>query len=683
MARQGKRIRGGMYMLLWLVVSGLLAACANMGRPEGGARDETPPRFMRSDPLPGATGVKKTRLNVFFDENIQLEDAFNKVVVSPAQKQPPTVMANGRRLSVEFRDTLLPNTTYTIDFADAIKDLNEGNILDGFALAFSTGDTIDSLRISGMVLQASNLEPAQGILVGVYSNLSDTALTTLPFERIARTNQYGHFTIRNLKEGTYRIFAVNDINRDYHWDRSEDIAFYDTLIVPTVEPIEVSDTLYASNGEDSIVQRQGVRFLPNDILLAWFNLGYTALYMVDHKRDERRKINFTFSAPVDSLPKITIADGAPGAGRDISEWALLNSNATLDTLEYWISDPDVIAADSLRLSVSYLKTDTADQIGWTTDTIRFFFREPKKKKKEEKKEDVPLFTVDSITGDTTFLPPPDMEYLRLSVVGGSTQELNKPFVMSADVPIASVDSAGVHLDIAVDTLWEPVKIWWRPDSANPLQRRVIDIPWKAGAKYRFSVDTLAVTGIYGTWNRPFKQEFTVKQPEDYSNLKFVLPGLDSIQAVVQLLNNSDEPVYQAVKPAGTGAVELRFLNPGTYYARLFIDSTPNGKWDTGNPTDSVLLQPEEVYYFAKKLELKKNWDVEQTWNIDELAIDVQKPYAIKKNKPKLKRGEQPPVEQDEETDYLDENYNPFDRTGRNERRTGTTGGATGLRRNTF
>ena len=117
-------------------------------------------------------------------------------------------------------------------------------------------------------------------------------------------------------------------------------------------------------------------------------------------------------------------------------------------------------------------------------------------------------------------------------------------------------------------------------------------------------------------------------------------------------------MYQAVKPAGTGAVELRFLNPGTYYARLFIDSTPNGKWDTGNPTDSVLLQPEEVYYFAKKLELKKNWDVEQTWNIDELAIDVQKPYAIKKN-------------------------NPFDRTGRNERRTGTTGGATGLRRNTF
>ncbi|MDE5661939.1 MAG: Ig-like domain-containing protein, partial [Muribaculaceae bacterium] len=176
-----------MRSLLWLLLASLLAACANMGRPEGGERDELPPKFMRSDPAPGATGVKRTRLTAIFDENIQLEDAFTKVVVSPAQKQPPSVSANGKKLTVEFRDTLLPNTTYTIDFADAIKDLNEGNILDGFALDFSTGDSIDSLRISGMVIQAENLEPAQGMLVGVYSNLSDTAFTTLPLERIART----------------------------------------------------------------------------------------------------------------------------------------------------------------------------------------------------------------------------------------------------------------------------------------------------------------------------------------------------------------------------------------------------------------------------------------------------------------------------------------------------------------
>ena len=114
-------------------------------------------------------------------------------------------------------------------------------------------------------------------------------------------------------------------------------------------------------------------------------------------------------------------------------------------------------------------------------------------------------------------------------------------------------------------------------------------------------------------------------------------SLDSIPVVVELLSSSDEPQYRSAKAAGESTVDFRFLNPGTYYARLFIDSNGNGKWDTGNPVDSVRQQPEEVYYFAKKLNLKKNWDVEQTWIVDELPVDAQKPNAIKKNKPKLKR----------------------------------------------
>lgn len=687
----------GMRTLVWAAVGLLAAACANMGRPEGGERDYEPPKFVRSNPMPGATRVSPTRLTAYFDENIQLEDAFNKVIVSPAQKQPPAVSANGRRLTVDFRDTLRPNTTYTIDFADAIKDLNEGNILDGFALDFSTGDSIDSLRISGMVLQAENLEPAQGMLVGVYSNLSDTAITTLPLDRIARTSQTGHFTIRNLKPGTYRIFALNDLNRDYHWDRSEDIAFYDTLIVPSVERITVTDTLYASDGEDSIVTRPGQLFLPNDILLSWFNTGYKAHYLSDHKRQERRRVTLTFAAPNDSMPRVTIVDGAPGPGRDASEWARIKANPTLDSLEYWLEDPEVLAADSLRLAVGYLKTDTSDQLVWTSDTLRFFFREPGKKKNDKKKKEeedsTPKFIVDSVTGDTTFLPPPDMEYLSVRALGGSQQELNRPLLIEADVPLSGIDSTGWRLEIAVDTLWEPVGgLHLMPDSSNLIQRRRLDVPWTPGAKYRLTIDTLAATSIYGTWNRPYRSEFTVKNPEDYANLRFRLPGTDTVQAVVELLNSSDAPVYRAIKPAGEAEVDIRFIAPGTYYARLFIDSNPNGKWDTGNPLDS--LQPEEVYYFSKKLDLKRNWDIEQIWNIDELPVDIQKPYAIKKNKPKLKRGETAPEEDtDEESDIYDENYNPFDRTGRNSRgersyspgQGNSSGGVRrgGMRRSTF
>lgn len=653
----------GMRLLAWGAISSLLAACASMGRPEGGARDENPPVFVRSDPAPGAVNTTPKRINVIFDENIQLEDAFSKVVVSPAQKTPPTVSSNGRRLTVDFRDTLLPNTTYTIDFADAIKDLNEGNILDGFAMDFSTGPTLDTLRISGMVLQAENLEPAQGMLVGVYSNLSDTAIHTLPFERIARTNQYGQFTIRNLKEGEYRIYALNDLNRDYHWDRSEDIAFYDVTVRPYTEAIEVTDTLYASDGSDSLIVRQGTRYLPNDILLSWFNENYKSAYLSDYKRPDARRITLTFGAPADSLPKISIVDGAGTPGADISEWAKLKANATLDTLEYWIADTTIVQSDSLRLSVGYFRTDTTDQLTWKTDTLRFNFRDPDKKKKEKekkkKKDERPAFIVDSISGDTTFLPAADMEYLTLRTLS-QTQELNKPLILESSLPLETLDSAGVHVEMLIDTVWTELDVKFRPDSSDLLMRRRFDIDWEPGTKYRLTVDTLAAMSIYNVWNRPFTQEFSTKQIEDYSKLIFTLPELDSIQAVVQLLGSSDAPIYQAVKAPGSGTVELPYLNPGTYYARLIIDANRNGKWDTGSVRDSI--QPEEVYYFAKKFELKKNWDVEQTWNIYELPVDAQKPYAIKKNKPKLKRGEKAPGEEEEEDEFGGA-YDPFGGTG--------------------
>lgn len=183
------------------------------------------PEFVRSTPAPGSTGVDRNRIDIFFNENVKLEDIQNKLVVSPAQMQQPVARANGRRVTLELRDSLRDSTTYTIDFSDAVRDLNEGNILDGFAMDFSTGSTIDTLRISGMVFQAENLEPAQGMVVGVYSNLADSAIRTLPLERVAKTNQLGQFTIRGLKPGTYQIFAIDDRNRDWHWDRSEAVAF--------------------------------------------------------------------------------------------------------------------------------------------------------------------------------------------------------------------------------------------------------------------------------------------------------------------------------------------------------------------------------------------------------------------------------------------------------------------------
>jgi uncharacterized protein (DUF2141 family) len=649
-----------------------LAACASIGRPEGGARDEDPPKYTRSNPSPGELHVSRTQIDVWFDENIQLDDAFNKVIVSPAQVSTPVVRSQGKHLSVELRDTLLPNTTYTIDFADAIKDLNEGNVLDGFALDFSTGDDIDTLRVSGVVLEARTLEPAQGITVGLFdeNEMTDTTLTNVPFRRVARTNTYGQFTIRNLKPGNYKVFALNDLNRDNKWDRSEDIAFIDGVVSPYVENITVNDTLRNDADQDSIVTRPGVAYYPNDVLLTWFNENYQAQYLKDYTRPDRNRVSINMGAKSDTLPSLTIVGGAHN-GDNILNHSLLQRNATNDSLTYWLRTPEVLGNDSLRLAVCHQAVDSLQQIVWQTDTLKFFWKEPKVKDKKKKKEE----EADSV---------PEIEFTSFAALTQQNHEVYLPLKVKTTVPIDTIDVAGIHLEMMPDTVWiaakhtDPV-----PDPDNPLFVRQIDFDRTPGMKYRLTVDSAAVTDIYGLYNKPFKHEFTVKKMEDYANLVFNISPTDTLPYVVELLSSSDSPVRTLT--AEGGKVSFTNIAPGTYYARMFIDRNANGEWDTGSVRDS--LQPEEVYYYPKKLDLKANWDVEQSWNIYELALDAQKPKAIKKNKPKLKKGEKEAKDENEDVE-LDEWGEPIDRSNNSTKRGSsslgngrlrTTGGDTYLR----
>lgn len=645
------------------IIAFIMVACASIGRPEGGPRDEMPPVFIKSNPTQGQTNVKSNKIEIFFDENLKVDDASNKVVISPVQKAMPSIIANGKKVSVELRDTLIPNTTYTIDFSDAIRDLNEGNPVDGFALDFSTGDSIDSLRISGMLFEARNLEPAQGMIVGVYSNLADSAISTLPLERISKTNQLGQFTIRGLKPGYYRIFALNDKNRDYHWDRSEDVAFYDVALSPSVEPIEVMDTLRASDGKDSLVSRQGVKFLPNNVLLTWFNEGYAAQYLKDYKRPERNRITFDFATKADTLPQITIINGKK-AGLDIDEWALLNAGETLDTLEYWINDSVILAQDSILVAARYLRTDTNENLSWTTDTLKLFYKEPKKKKKKDKNEEA-----DSI---------PEVKFLNWTLQAANPQDVNKPLHFLSSQPLAFIDNNGIKLSIKRDTIWESLpspRIL--PDTSGYILKYTIPYEWQAGEKYKLEIDSASLIGIYNECNKPYKQEFSVRPIEDYVNLYFNVSGTE-LPVIVELLDGSDKVV--ATAPVIEGKASFNFLLPGKYFARAFIDNNNNGEYDTGKLLDKQ--QPEEVYYYPKIINAKKNWDIEQSWNIYEQPLDLQKPLQIKKNKPAQKKSgknEQNQEEEEEEYDEFDDEY--YTNPNRQNNSSGSSINRSGLRRN--
>ena len=218
-----------------LLIMAVCYACASIGNPDGGPYDETPPKFVRSEPVPNATNVQRKKVNIEFDEFIKLENPAEKVIISPPQIVSPEVKAVGKRVQVTFEDTLKENTTYTIDFGDAIVDNNEGNPLGQFTYAFSTGSNIDTMEVSGVVLNAEDLEPIKGIQVGLHRNLSDTAFTSLPFDRISRTDSRGKFTIRGIAPGSYRLYALKDGNQNFIFDsKTEAIAWMDSLVVPSM-----------------------------------------------------------------------------------------------------------------------------------------------------------------------------------------------------------------------------------------------------------------------------------------------------------------------------------------------------------------------------------------------------------------------------------------------------------------
>lgn len=630
----------------------LLMACANIGSPEGGPRDYTPPQVIKSSPAPGSVNFTGNKVEITFDEIVNLKDQQKKVVISPAPRTMPVIRTVGKKVTVEFRDTLEPNTTYVIDFSNAIEDNNESNQLDGYTFAFSTGDVIDSLAVSGIVLRANDLEPMQHVIVGLHSNLDDTAFTNIPLERVSRTNDRGKFTIRNLKPGSYHVFALNDVDGDYHMARTEDIAFLDTIVVPTTSEYTSQDTVFTFDRRvDTVMTGAHTLYLPNDLLLCMFNEGYKSHYVKQTSRPADNKLHILFGAPNDTLPRLDIIRPAEHA----RDWYRIERTPANDSLFYWITDSALIKTDTIIVAMTYLRTEADDSLTQVTDTVRFGYRKPgaqvkeeEKKAKEseerakrlaqllEKQEKAVAQGKDLSEGELEELKelqrtnPDEIPKLKMELVKSGTIDVGDSILLKFDEPIAAIDPAGVHLEVKRDTLWVPFEgslpAFRLASDCNPM-RYWLPVTTLPDSTYRLTIDSAAVTSVYGLHNVHLSKELKVRGLEEYANVYFKVNVKDS--AFVELLGSS-EKIIRTV-PVNNGTFELLNVSPGTYYLRLTIDSNGNGKWDTGNYRGH--LQPEEVYYYPKKLRLRRNWDLDETWNIYETALDLQKPEDIRRNKP--------------------------------------------------
>ena len=611
-------------------------SCANIGNPSGGPIDKTPPIFMRSNPTPNAVNVKDRKIEIFFDEIVTLKDPSTKIIVSPAQTEMPRMSALGRKVTVELVDSLLPNTTYTIDFSNSIQDNNEGNAIDNFAFAFSTGSVIDSMRVSGYVIDSRTLEPMQSVVVGLQSNLADSAFHKEKLQRVALTNDRGQFTIRNVSPGSYHIFALKDLDRDYKFGNpTEDIAFLDSIIVPSIGTREAADTVYNDLNEiDTIMRATRPAYFPNDILLSMFNEDRKSQYLANNLRVDSTRISLTFAAASDTLPSLSIV----GRNDVPDQWYTLERSQTNDTLTYWIRPTHLVSADTLMVATTYLRTDTASNLSWGTDTLKFTFQRQKAKKKKKNEE------TDSLE---------QIRFMELHPLANGTQEVYAPLLLQTGTPIERYSREAFHLQrkLQNDTTFYPAEIKSIALRDSTLSRRdlMLKVDWEPGAAYTLAVDSLAMTDIYGLQTKPLKVDFNVRKMEEYGNIVFNIPAVRD-SAIVELLDGTDKVVLHT--PVKNHRAELLNLQPGKYYARLFIDRNGNGKYDTGNY--DMHLQPEETVYYPGAINLKKNWDVEQTWDIYATPIDKQKPEAIKKNKPERKKWEKVNTEKTE-TDEDEEN----------------------------
>ena len=606
----------------------LLSACANRGvGPQGGPKDTIPPKVVKEVPVSGSLNMQAKKLEITFDEYIQLADIQKNVLVSPPQQTPPEIKAIGKTLSVVFQDELQDSTTYTIDFGAAICDYNEKVPLEGYVFAFSTGDHIDSLAISGRVYNAENLNPMSSVLVGIHANLNDTALNTFPFTRVTRSNSEGYFTIHNIRKGDYRLYALNDISRDYIYQPGEGLAFQDSIYTPytlnhthldtiwqdtlAIDSITL-DTLF-TRMIDTIQVHTTTQYLPDSLVIWYFEEAKKKLYFQRLLRENQHAFTLIFSAPQDSLPHIQplrysqLDSLASDSGWvNILDYTLVQANRTNDTVTYWLTDSMAIRMDSIPFCVTYQYTDSLYNIVPKTDTLNAVYRHPKLSEKARE----------------TYEKNKRNRKLNLKANSSSKFEIYDTIFVYSDFPLDSIHPQMIHLFHKVDTTLQPISFQLeKMDSLGMKYGLLTNL--KPTESYQLTIDSAACRDIYGACNDKLDAKIKLKSLEDYSSLLVKMAHYDA-RARIQLLDEKD--VVQRELPASEQGALFAYLAPTTFYLRLYIDYNQDGQWTTG---DWLLRrQPEPVYYYPAKLKLRANWDFEETFDHLAMPQTESKPQAL-------------------------------------------------------
>jgi uncharacterized protein (DUF2141 family) len=601
------------YIVYCLGLAILLGSCAKPGAPTGGPIDFDPPVVVKSVPAFGSSNFKGKSIEIFFDEYVQLKDINQQLVISPPLPKKPRVISKGKSILIELNNQLADSTTYTLNFGNSISDNNENNPLNNYRFMFSTGPYVDSLSVSGQVVNAFTMKPEKDpVTVMLYSNLNDTAPTkTLPMY-IGKTDTKGVYSIHNMKKGTYRLYAVADVNSNLKYDKgSELFAFADTSIVldpsflkkvaepePAVDSVRIKKLMQIKRAEIERKKKMGVEVKDTSVVdtvkhpqvMLWgvladmklFKEDPDEVYLKDRKRNEDFKFHLVFNRAPYQKPEIRLLTKPA-----IKDWYLPDFSATNDSMVFWLKDSSLIKRDTIPLELKYKSIKKGKEtVVCDTLNLRFLHKEIKHKKDEKIKIPVikPVFT----PSDNA----PVEQYENLEI--------------EAEAPISKVETDSVFLYMQKDSLSVPVKFSFKNDTVNPRKVFLLFDKEEDGGQYILDMMPGALTTIYGRMNDTIEHKFNVRSNNYYGNL-IVNTGKYKYPLIAQIWEKEKFIVEQKVDPV-SGKAEFKQLLPSTYIIKLIVDKNGNGKWDTGDFT--AKKQPEVILFNNSSTQVRTNWDIE-------------------------------------------------------------------------
>jgi hypothetical protein len=607
----------------------LVSACAKISSPSGGLRDRLVPVIVKSVPEPATKNFRGDRITVTFNEYVVLDNITEKFMVSPPMLKKPRVFIKGKSVNVEFDEVLRDSTTYTFYFQDAIRDLNEGNILDNYKFVFSTGPVIDSLSVTGNVYNGFNLEVPEKTQVIMHRELADSAVTKHIPEYISRVDQNGYFRIDNIRSGIYRLYALSDADNSKNYNLEEEgFAFLDSTIEVTSGKnfiIEVRDTSSIKKEENKtagdkppvktagkktakkvpdnkpLINPRDTIILTGEYQLFLFTGPKKNHYLTSSDRSSQFLLNFTVSLPPDSM---TFGFSIDGASDDAYFTERSKNN---DTLKVWITDSTLYSKPMISALLRYPFTDTLGNLTYKDDTIMMRFTAPRAIRGTKIKK--PVLAVETNISTGTLKP-------------------GQPIYFKTETPFANPDTSRIVLYELLDSTSVRIPFEFIRDSANA-SRYFLRTTLLEKKKYLFIADSASFHNIYNEASDSVGIKFSIKDPESYCKMILSVKYGEG-DLIIQLLDKSERLVHESYLKKD-GKLEFPLLESGFYRIRAIFDLNGDGKWTTGDFTEG--RQPEPVSYYPAEIELKTGWELDQDWEIGQKNVKNQK----LREKPKAKR----------------------------------------------